>query len=553
MTDHKWRGKTPKARERGDNEAQSGYVKPALALAVFLLVFGAACNLPDRPGGLTLAALAHVPLDVPLAGLALMLLPRRLAYGAAALTTVLVFILLFLKAADSGVQMAFQRPFNPYLDFKMLGDGWNLLSGTIGTFTAALAVALALALLAGLMAAFFWSAVCLIRMRATLRLPVLAGFAILLAGGLAMLTAGGNARFHSASLGERLKVVARSIADLSAFEAELVQPAALPPPEQLFARVRGRDVVLAFIESYGRSAIEDPRYAPLTGPRLAAVQAELEEAGYTMASGWTRAPTVGGLSWLAHGTLLSGLWVDSQARYDLLMRSDRPSLNRLFRDAGWQSVAVMPAITMDWPESAYYGYDTVLAAKDLGYTGKPFNWVTMPDQYTLSAFDWLARQPAAAEGKPVMAEIALISSHAPWTPVPSLIDWGDAAEGSNFNAQAESGDSPAVVWADPERVRDHYIRTIDYALETLGSYIARSDGEALYVFLGDHQPAAIITGQGASRAVPVHVVSRDRALVSRFIEHGFIPGMMPAATPQAGEEPGMDGLRDVLIRAMSGD
>lgn len=29
--------------------------------------------------------------------------------------------------------------------------------------------------------------------------------------------------------------------------------------------------------------------------------------------------------------------------------------------------------------------------------------------------------------------------------------------------------------------------------------------------------------------------------------------MTPAATPQAGQEPGMDGLRDVLIRAMSGE
>ncbi|ALV27864.1 hypothetical protein [Pannonibacter phragmitetus] len=553
MTGHRWSGKTPKARDGQDDGGSAAYLKPVVALAVFLVVFIMSCNLPVRPGGYTLAAFARLPFELPLAGLALLLLPRWLAYVAAALVTLLVFVLLFLKLADTGVQMAFQRPFNPYLDIRMLGDGWNLLSGTIGTFTAALAVALALALLAGVMGAFFWSAVCLIRMRAPLRLPALAAFAILLAGGLAMLAASGNAGFQSASLGERLKVVARSIADLSAFEAELVQPADLPEPEQLFARVRGRDVVLAFIESYGRSAIEDPRYAPLTGPRLAAVQAELEGAGYAMASGWTRAPTVGGLSWLAHGTLLSGLWVDSQARYDLLMRSDRPSLNRMFRDAGWQSVAVMPAITMDWPESAYYGYDTVLAAKDLGYTGKPFNWVTMPDQYTLSAFDRLARLPAAAEGKPVMAEIALISSHAPWTPVPSLIDWDEAAEGSNFNAQAESGDSPAVVWADPERVRDHYIRTIDYALETLGSYIARSDGEALYVFLGDHQPAAIITGQGASRAVPVHVVSRDRALVSRFLEHGFTPGMTPAATPQAGQEPGMDGLRDVLIRTMSGE
>ena len=45
----------------------------------------------------------------------------------------------------------------------------------------------------------------------------------------------------------------------------------------------------------------------------------------------------------------------------------------------------MPAITLAWPEAGYFGYDRVLAAHDLGYRGLPFNWVTMPDQFTLAA------------------------------------------------------------------------------------------------------------------------------------------------------------------------
>jgi len=149
-------------------------------------------------------------------------------------------------------------------------------------------------------------------------------------------------------------------------------------------------------------------------------------------TGWSRSPTMGGLSWLAHGTFLSGLWVDNQARYDRLMMSDRRSLNRLFREAGWRTAAIMPAITMDWPEGSYYGYDTIFASDDLGYQGKPFNWVTMPDQYTLVAFDRLVRH--AGNDRPVMAEIALISSHAPWTPVPELIDWADVGDGRAFDA-----------------------------------------------------------------------------------------------------------------------
>ena len=149
-----------------------------------------------------------------------------------------------------------------------------------------------------------------------------------------------------------------------------------------------------------------------------------------------------------------------------------------------------------------------------------------------------------------MAEIALISSHAPWTPVATLVDWDDVGDGTIFNTQTESGDPPSVVWADPERVRRQYIQTIDYSLETLGSYMARFGEETVFVILGDHQPAAIITGPNASRAVPIHVVSSDRELIARFEREGFTPGMLPME--QTREWP-MNAMRQVLIDRFSED
>src|SRR3546814_19561763 len=93
---------------------------------------------------------------------------------------------------------------------------------------------------------------------------------------------------------------------------------------------------------------------------------------------------VGGQSWLAHGSVLSGLWIDDQRRYDSLMASDRRTLVHGFRRAGWRTVAAMPAITMPWPEGDYFGFDTVYAAGALGYRGAPFHWVPMPEPYTIA-------------------------------------------------------------------------------------------------------------------------------------------------------------------------
>ncbi|OJF96227.1 sulfatase [Pararhizobium antarcticum] len=518
-------------------------------------VSSAILNLPQHPNGLGVDAFLRIPLEVVLLGLLLLLIPRRMSTVLIPVAVITFGVILCLKLADLGTQTAFQRPFNPYLDVKMLQDGWNLLSGTLGTGTAALAcmaVLLAFLVTLGLLGrGMRGTTLTSDKSRLLLLLPLLL---LAAAGSLAiarpsLVTHLPLPRFEFSAaryLSARLNLMARTLEDMRRFEAELQHADPIKEPPPTFAAVSGRDVILIFIESYGRSAIEDPLYAPLIGQRLNTVAQQLDSAGFSMASRWIGSPTVAGLSWLAHGTFLSGLWVDSQSRYDRLMMSERTSLNRLFSDAGWESVAVMPAITMDWPESAWYGYNQILAEKDLGYRGKPFNWVTMPDQFTLSAFQRMVRD--RPDRQPVMAEIALISSHAPWTPVPRPINWNDVGDGSVFNEQATSGETPTAVWADPAKVRTHYIRTIDYSLETLGEYISRYGDNALFLIIGDHQPAAIVTGADASRAVPMHVISRDSAVVDRFRLLGFDDGLTPTA---ANSEIPMSQMRDLLVQTLS--
>ncbi|PYE43090.1 phosphoglycerol transferase MdoB-like AlkP superfamily enzyme [Rhizobium sp. PP-F2F-G20b] len=539
------------------NEARSRSARHWSAFVWFLLflcITSAILNLPDRPA-IGVEPFLKVPLEVLLLGLLLLIVPRRMTAALVPLSMIAAGVILLLKLADLGTQSAFQRPFNPYLDGKMLQDGWNLLSGTLGTPTALLAcIAILLTFLVIL---------CMLNRSMLITASISGRSRMLLMLLLSMVAATGSIaiarpawvdrlplpRFDvsvASYLSERVSLMGRSMEDMRHFDAELQRPDLPEGRPPTFAAVKGRDVVLIFVESYGRTAIEDPRYAPLIDQRLTAMARQLKGAGFSMASNWIGSPTVAGLSWLAHGTFLSGLWIDSQPRYERLMTSDRTSLNRLFSNAGWDSVAVMPAITMDWPESAWYGYNRILAAKDLGYKGKPFNWVTMPDQFTLAAFQNMVRN--TPNRKPVMAEIALISSHAPWTPVPHLIDWNAIGDGSSFNDQAASDETPAVVWADPAKVRSHYIRTVDYSLETLGDYISQYGDNALFLIIGDHQPASIVTGADASRAVPLHVICRDRAIIDRFRSRGFDDSLQPSS---ANIEIPMSQMRKFLIQTLS--
>ena len=56
-------------------------------------------------------------------------------------------------------------------------------------------------------------------------------------------------------------------------------------------------------------------------------------------SGFLTSPTFGGLSWLAHSTLQSGVHVDGEQRYDELVENNRVTLTRAFKRARWRAVA----------------------------------------------------------------------------------------------------------------------------------------------------------------------------------------------------------------------
>ncbi len=530
-----------------------------VVVALSLAVLYALLVLPDHADRITVAGFLRLPAEA-IAILALLLLTTgRWRRPAAVLAGASAGLAAVLKVADIAAFQAFARPFNPVLDFHLLGAAMNLLSGAIGP---ALAFAAAVAAVVATLAVMAVAILAALRVaRAVGGLPrwptlgLLAAAALAWAGMHAHGTkAAGRvpvAAYESArSLALHARWTAAAVGDLAAFEREAAVDALDGvPAERLFGTLRGKDVIVAFVESYGRTVIDNPLYAPAVTDALAAGGARLAAAGVGARSAFLTSPTVGGMSWLAHGTLLSGLWVDNQRRYDSLMVSDRMTLNRAFRDAGWRTVAVMPAITMAWPEGAFYGYDEIYPAAGLGYRGKPFNWVTMPDQYTWSALRRLELE--RADRRPVMAELALISSHAPWTPVPRLVPWQTVGDGTVFDAMAGEGDPPDVVWRDPDRVRLQFRLSVEYALETAVSYATSFDLEnTVIVIVGDHQPAPLVTGEDAGRDVPVHILSGDPEVLRAVEGWGWTDGLLPAADAPVWQ---MDAFRDRFIEAFSPD
>ena len=515
------------------------------------LVFGALVA-PHQVAGVTPGAFVRLPLE-GLAGAALLLvLPGRLRWMAAGLAGAGLGLLTILEIVDMGFDAVLGRPFDPLIDWTMFRPAVEFLDGTSGRAAAigavVGAVVLAVAVLVLMTGAVLHIAHLLGRRRAAAArtVTVLGAFWVVCAlSGAQLVPDVPVAARSAASLVHAQAVqVAADLRDRRAFAAEAAaDPFADQPAGQLLTALRGKDVVVAFVESYGRAAVEDPAFASGVDAVLDAGSRQLAAAGYGSRSGFLTSPVTGGGSWMAHATFLSGLRVGDQQRYRALVSTDRLTLTTAFRRAGWRTVAVMPGTTRAWPEARFFGYDRVYASDDLGYRGPDHGWPTIPDQYTLAAFQRLEHgRPGHA---PLMAQLVLGSSHAPWQFVPRPIGWDQVGDGSAFAGMPAASASPDALWAEqPSQLRAPYRRAIEYTLNCLVSYVeAYGDDNLVLLVLGDHQ-APIVTPPGAARDVPIAVVTRDRAVLDRIDRWGWQDGLKPG--PQAPARP-MEAFRDQFL------
>ncbi len=528
----------------------------ALLLAALLLHL--VLVMPNHPRAVTVEALFLFPLELPVILLALVVLRGWVVQVVQVALVGALTALTLVKLADLGTHVAYERPFDLAVDGHLIHAAWTLARGTFGTPLTVLILVVALIGLVALALAIGWATERWAELRVRGAARALTAIALVPATALAVLEAGHMLRGWAlpvtppgAAFTARIGVetVERAQATGAALEefreaAQSDRMAAHDGP--LLDAIGDRDVLLTYVESYGRSSFENPLYIDTHTGRLRDIEATLEEQGLAMRSGFVTAPMVGGQSWLAHASMASGMWVSDQGRYRALIASPRRTLFHFARDAGFHTAAVMPAHTRDWPEGDFFGFDAIFNAEDMGYAGENYNWVTMPDQFSIKALDRLVREPAEA---PVFAQIALVSSHAPFLPVPPLINWDDIGDGTVFNEWADDGDPPEEVWRDRDRVREKFRIAVDYSLEVVGAYATRhADDPPLMIVLGDHEPARFIAGVDGYDA-PIHIIGPPD-LVARIDDWGYTPGMVPDSDAPVWR---MSEFRDAFLRAFSSE
>jgi len=311
------------------------------------------------------------------------------------------------------------------------------------------------------------------------------------------------------------------------------------------AAVRDADVFLIFIESYGAIAFERPDMAPPLAAGRADLDAAIHASGREVVSAYAESPTFGGSSWLAHLSLMSGIEVRDPETNARLMTEKRETMVTSFGRARHRTVALMPGLRQVWPEGAFYNFDESYGANRLDYRGPEFGWFAIPDQFSLAKFDALeAAQPSRA---PRFVFFPTISTHFPFIPTPPYQpDWTRI-----FDAHPYDGPSIVRAYAqqpDWTHFGPGYVQAIAYDYATLAGYLRRPKArDFVMILLGDHEPAAAVSGEGASWDVPVHVIASRPSILDALRTYGFRDGLTPAR-PSLGK---MHTLLPVLLDALS--
>jgi hypothetical protein len=124
------------------------------------------------------------------------------------------------------------------------------------------------------------------------------------------------------------------------------------------------------------------------------------------------------------------------------------------------------------------------------------------------------------------------------------------ADWHSLNAN-EPGAQPSAAQASD--LRQEYAQAVTYQLQMLTEFVLNNrDEHSLFVLIGDHQPPRV-SRRADGWATPIHIISRDPALVDHLAEYGFSPGLRVRTLEPTLHHEGVYSLLVRLLMANDGD
>jgi hypothetical protein len=442
----------------------------------------------------------------------------------------LLTLFIIFSAGEAVTRHLYRRSFNPWVDLRFVREVQRLLIGAKNPLMIWFYSLAAVAVFIGILFGVFYLLRGVVKRLQALNHFV---FSFLLIAGFFLLV-GVFFGFGELIFDDFFKGIT------SSYSYEKVKPAA---PEKLslnkngneergyvFPRLLDRNILLFVVESYGYTAYEKKDHMLILEPLFVSLEAGLRAHGYSIQSNFLLSPVIGGYSWFADSTFLTGQKIKSQKEYEAMLRSETQSMIGIFNEAGYTTVLAAPGTLQPWPEGEeFFGFDRYYYAKDFDYRGPEFSFVHVTDQYTIYKLHQEIMEKRISP--PYFIEYLLVSSHAPFNKIPAYIEnWETLGDGTVYNTSKNL--SFQNTWFAGKQYTEGYTAAIKYVLTVITEYLNKfiHDG-SLVIIIGDHQPKYPVTDKGQPLSVPIHIVCRDRSLLKEFVLYGFTRGFIPSQSP----------------------
>ena len=209
----------------------------------------------------------------------------------------------------------------------------------------------------------------------------------------------------------------------------------------------------------------------------------------------------------------------------------------------------MPGLQQSWPEGIFYGFNAIYDGERLAYKGPPFGWWTIPDQFAVARLDAAEIDPSARA--PLFVFFPTTGTHTPFTPTaPYQPDWPRMLTPHPYEqADVVRSWSQQPDWMN---LGPSYAHALGATYTWIGGLLRkRADRDLVMILIGDHQPPALVSGEGASWEVPVHV-DREPREPSRRPRPAARPRVPGRARPSPPEISKMHEFTPILLDAFSG-
>ena len=293
------------------------------------------------------------------------------------------------------------------------------------------------------------------------------------------------------------------------------------------------NIYIFSVESYGKIIADNQLIRSRYTQMMTRINDSLLQNEWSAVTNYSKAPVIGGSSWLSALTFLSGKNIDNQIKYGYFTANYTPDFVTYFRRKGYHSVLLQPPTRErpGLPVNNLYKFDTSILYDDLEYTGKQYGWGIIPDQYSIR---FAQERYLSKISEPIFFFFTMVSSHVPWDifqlppysthPISSeallkLYDNDYNSEFSHPNKVKIDSNSDSYGFIE------NYLHFISYDLKVIEQFILNDiHPESVILILGDHQPP-ILKQENSNFQTPVHVISQNQQILDTFERYNFVPGM----------------------------